>query len=174
MKNVTQYIGVVAGSILFLIVVFFADKLIAPSETVSESSQTTTVYIALLDPSNTQSGKKTGCDTIVLVPRTVPKTDAPLSAALSALFAEKDSWPPAPGMLGNFVATRNELNFDHASLQNGTASLYFTGAVGPLGGVCDDPRLKSQLEETVLQFATVHSVRFYLSNATTTFTFSEK
>ena len=35
-----------------------------------------------------------------------------------------------------------------------------------LGGVCDNPRVKAQLEQTALQFPTVKSVKYYINDKT--------
>jgi hypothetical protein len=144
-------------------------------KTQTAGQQTMNIKIPLLtDSQNAEySGKISGCDKVVMSDRTIAATTTPLTAAYQTLFADTTAWPPisAPG---NFIQTRTQLHFDHVAIQNGVASVYLTGQVGPLGGVCDDPRLKTQLTETALQFPTVQSVQMYLNGAKTDFTFSEK
>ncbi len=136
-------------------------------------AQTTSVKIALLNTTGTGTGKAAGCDTITLATRTVPATTAPLTAALQALFVEPEGTQPSTAY--NFIArTKSTLHFDHAAVANGTASIYLTGSLSGLAGVCDDPRAQSQLSETALQFSTVQKVQFYLNGKLTTLIPSEK
>ena len=47
--------------------------------------------------------------------------------------------------------------------RNGNAwTIRLTGSL-LLGGTCDGPRVKAQLEQTALQFSTVKSVRYYVN-----------
>jgi spore germination protein GerM len=137
------------------------------------SATTTKIKIALLDTTGNGSGESRGCDNVTMVERSVPKTSAPLSAALQTLFAEPEGTQPSTAY--NFIArTKNTLKFDHATVVNGTASIYLTGSLSGLAGVCDDPRAQIQLEETALQFSTVQKVQIYLNGKATTLTPSEK
>lgn len=130
------------------------------------------VEVALLDYAaadgryeRESDGEQRGCDRVVLVERNVPQTRAPLTAALQELFsldqASVDGWQ-------NFIAETNEtLAFERAAVQQGTASIYLSGELSGLGGVCDDPRARIQIEETALQFSTVDSVAIYLNGQRT-------
>jgi hypothetical protein len=141
-------------------------------DTVSTATSTT-VKIALLDTTGNGTGKSRGCDNVTMVSRTVPKTTAPLTAAMQSLFAEKEGTQPSATY--NFIArTKNTLKFDHATVASGTANIYLTGSLSGLAGICDDPRAQIQIEETALQFATVQKVQIYLNNKATTLTPSEK
>jgi spore germination protein GerM len=144
-----------------------------PTTNQQNTSETTAVKIALLDTTGNGGGPVVGCDTLTMVERTVPKTSAPLTAALQTLFAEPEG--AQPGTHYNFIArTKNTLKFDHATVENGTANIYLTGSLSGLAGVCDDPRAQIQIEETALQFATVQKVQIYLNNKATVLTPSEK
>jgi spore germination protein GerM len=124
-------------------------------------ASTSRVKIALLDPDHKQGTKERGCDTVVMVDRTIPATSAPLTAALKQLFSEKELWING---LYNFISkTRDTLLFDRATVENGVAKIYLTGDLGGLSGVCDDPRAAAQIEETALQFPTVQKVELYLN-----------
>ncbi|MBC7766933.1 hypothetical protein H7Y21_02995, partial [Arenimonas sp.] len=72
------------------------------------------------------------------------------------------------------ISSQKELFFDNVSTENGTAKIYLLGKIGPLNGVCDDPRLRIQLEETALQFPTVQKVEFYLNGTKTDLIFPQK
>src|SRR3989344_5488451 len=127
---------------------------------------TSTVMIAVLDTAGTSSGKPRACDKVILVPRTVATTTAPLTAALQNLFAI--STTSVSGYFNYIARTNATLKFDRATVANGTANIYLTGSLSGLAGVCDDPRASIQIEETALQFGTVQRVQLYLNNATTT------
>lgn len=127
---------------------------------------TASVMIAVLDTAGNSNGKPRGCDKVILVPRTVATTTAPLTAALQNLFAISTT---TVGGYFNFIArTNSTLKFDRATVVDGTANIYLTGSLSNLAGVCDDPRASIQIGETALQFGTVQSVQLYLNNATTT------
>lgn len=128
-------------------------------------NDTTTLYIAMLDYEGKSSGPARGCDKLVFVEEQVPKTTIPLTVALKTLFgyteAEVGGW-------NNFVAkVRSTLSFEKAEVVDGTAKIYLTGELTGLGGVCDDPRAKTQIEETALRFDTVDRVELYLNGVKT-------
>lgn len=132
----------------------------------SPSATTTTVSIALLDTAGTSSGKSRACDKVVLMPRTIPATTSPLTAAMRELFSLSTT---SVGGWFNYIDRTNEtLAFSRATIVNGTANIYLTGSLSGMAGVCDDPRAAVQIEETALQFATVDRVVLFLNNATTT------
>lgn len=133
-------------------------------------SPTTTVAIALLvDAGNpAYSGKLVGCDKVVLVPRTVSQTTDPLTAAMQVLFARQDPWRPWDNVPGNFLSTQRNLEFDRAVLYGGVAQIMLTGGLGPLGGACDDPRTRDEIEQTALQVPGVSAVEIFLNGQPTT------
>lgn len=151
--------------------VFTPTTIVTPNNqnaTSTPTTQTTSIKLAFLDTSGTSTGKERGCDRVVLVTRDVPATSAPLTAAMQSLFAEESQ---QVGSNFNFIArTKNTLKFNHATVENGTASIYLTGSVSGLAGVCDDPRAQIQIEETALQFATVQKVDIYLNGEKTLLT----
>jgi hypothetical protein len=140
--------------------------------TSTPTAQTTSIKLAFLDTSSTSTGKERGCDRVVMVTRDVPATNAPLTAAIQSLFAE-----PSEQVGGNFnfiARTKSTLKFNRATVENGTASIYLTGNLSGLAGVCDDPRTQIQIEETALQFATVQKVDIYLNSEKTSLTPSQQ
>jgi hypothetical protein len=137
-----------------------------------EQPAVSTVSIALLDPSKERGSIERGCDNVVLVPRQIPSTTTPLTAAMKELFAGSQAQVDG---LYNFIAnTRNTLLFDRAEVQDGTAKIYLTGRLSGLAGVCDNPRAQIQIEETALQFPTVERVEIYLNDTKTDLTPNER
>lgn len=102
-----------------------------------------------------------GCDVVVLTDRKISPTPKILNAALNVLFNEGDNYGFNPG---NFIASQKDLKFREAVIEGKTAKIYLTGSVGPIGGVCDTPRIEVQIQETALQFDTVSAVEIYLNN----------
>lgn len=128
----------------------------------------TSIKVAMLDYKdigNESSGKERGCDRVVFVSRDVDKTTAPLRASLEELFSidseTVNGW-------NNFIAKTNDtLSFERATISNGVASIFLTGELSGLAGVCDDPRASIQIEETALQFNSVNEVHIYLNGERT-------
>ncbi len=135
---------------------------ITPSRTPTLAAGTMKIklfFIALND--NGKSGKKIGCgDSIVAVERTIPATQAPLTAALKELLALKERNIGQAGLY-NSLANAN-LKIDNVAVVGGTAFIALSGTLG-LSGVCDDPRAEAQLKELALQFATVKQVSITLN-----------
>ncbi len=128
-------------------------------------NESTTLSIAMLDYEGTSNGPMRGCDKLVFVEEVVPKTSIPLTVALQTLFSYTGSEVKGHD---NFIASvRDTLSFERAEVVNGTAKIYLTGALTGLGGVCDDPRAKIQIEETALRFETVDRVELYLNGVKT-------
>lgn len=147
-----------------------------PEPEIVSTSTSMKIKIALLGAQMETSNKNNfrGCDVFELVERDVPYSTTPLNAALRQLFSKKDIWMPSELAPGNFIASQKELYFDKVILENTIARIYLIGKIGPLNGVCDDPRLRIQLEETSLQFPGIKAVEFYLNGTKTDLTFSQK
>jgi|GEM_PF-3089492 len=132
-------------------------------EPIVENTEIMDVKIALLDTTSKGPGKKLGCDAVNMVTRQIPRTEAPLTAALNLLFAEPEGVPG--GTAYNFIPrTAATLQFDRAEIVNGVANIYVKGQLSGLAGICDDPRADIQIKETALQFPTVSSVQIYLNS----------
>lgn len=102
-----------------------------------------------------------GCgDSVVMVQRDIPKTPAPLTTALKLLLAQKSQYYGESGLYNALY--QSNLSISGIS-RSGTAwTVRLTGSL-VLGGVCDEPRVKEQLEQTARQFSTVQSVRFFVN-----------
>lgn len=146
----------------------FIETMIRSLEPASHASVYNRVSIALLERDVDDTPDR-GCDNVVFVERNVTETSAPLSAALSELFSlEREN---VEGQF-NFIARTNDtLFFDRADIsEEGVASIYLTGELSGLIGVCDNPRAAIQIEETALQFSTVDTVQIYLNRVRTDLT----
>jgi hypothetical protein len=103
-----------------------------------------------------QAGKEIGCDdSVVPVEVEIEPTGAPLTAALNELLAI-ETREYGPSGLYNALY-RSDLRLDSARVVNGEAVIRLSGTLR-LGGVCDNPRVQAQLEETALQYRTVNRV----------------
>lgn len=141
-----------------------------PEQTVTPSPEsaaaTSSVLLAMLDTAQVSNGPSRGCDKVVMVNQAIPSTTAPLTAAMNALFAI--SATSFGGWFNYIPRTRATLQFDHATVVNGTANIYLVGSLSGLAGICDDPRTDIQIQETAKQFPTVSQVQLFLNNAPVT------
>ena len=124
----------------------------------------TTVKIFLLAlEDDGKSGKKIGCnDSVVPVTRTVPKTTAPLGAAIRELLSIRDRMYGQSGLYN--ALSQSSLKVDTVGIANGVAEIRLSGAF-KTGGACDNPRIEAQIKETALQFPTVKSVQVFINDA---------
>lgn len=129
----------------------------------SEKTGEVKVYLVALGD-NGKAGKKIGCDdSLVSVTRTVKTPTAPLKAALEELLlipAESADNPK----LHNFWKGRN-LKLQSVSVRNQLATIHISGEVF-VAGICDEPRIKSQIEETARQFANVKKINVFVGRRT--------
>lgn len=151
-----------------------------------QSMRSVTIEIPLLaDAGNTlYPGPVSGCDKVIMTDRTIdvtstsiPSTGDLLNGAFETLFSDNTTWPPIDGpsgYAGNFIHSQTGVTFDHATLDaSGVAIVYLKGQFA-LAGECDDPRAKTQIDYTAMQFPSVKSVVIYLNGTETPLTFSEK
>ena len=111
-----------------------------------------------------KNGKKIGCgDSLVAITRNIKKTTAPLTSAIRELLLTPQHPDDSPN-LENFWKGRN-LKVRSVSIVNGVATIRFSGEVS-VSGVCDVPRIESQIEETALQFPTVKKVKVFIGKQT--------
>lgn len=128
----------------------------------SPSSQQTTVklyFLALEDQG--KSGQKIGCgDSLVPISVEIPQTPAVLKSAYEKLFSLKDRFYGQSGLYNALYQSNLEL--ESVTITNNTALVRLTGNF-QLGGECDNPRVKAQLEQTALQFESVKSVEITIN-----------
>jgi hypothetical protein len=117
----------------------------------------------LRSPTNTP---ERGCDDVVFVDVPVARSPSLLTTALDTLFAlDRDS----VGGARHFLARTNEtLRLDRAMVVADTARVFLEGRLSGLRGVCDNPRARIQIEETVRRIAGVEGVTLFLNGQRTT------
>ena len=126
-----------------------------------QSGTTVKVFLLALEDDG-KSGKKIGCnDSVVAVTRTVPRTTAPLAAAIRELVSIRDR-TYGPSGLYNALSQSN-LMVDRVVLVNGVAEIHLSGMFRS-GGACDNPRVEAQIKETALQFSTVKSAAIFIND----------
>lgn len=129
----------------------------------AERRQDIKVYLVALGDDG-KTGKKIGCgDSLIPVTRSIRKTPAPLTAALSELLLTPQHPDGSPN-LENFWKGRN-LKVKSVSIRNHTATIRISGEVF-VAGVCDIPRIESQIEETARQFPNVKKVKVFIGKRT--------
>jgi len=108
------------------------------------------------------SGKPVGCgDSLVAIKRPVAPTRQPIVAALNELFTIKQQYFGESGLYTALY--QSNLSVDSAQVNaNGVATVVLTGQV-LLGGTCDTPRFKGQIEETILAVEGVQSANILLN-----------
>jgi Sporulation and spore germination len=119
------------------------------------------IYLIAVED-NGRSGRRIGCgDSLVAVTRSIRPTTAPLTAAMAALLSDHRRFYGQSGLYNALYQSR--LKVQSARVVNGKATIHLTGKM-QLGGVCDSPRVKAQLEQTAHQFSTVRSTAIYINN----------
>jgi hypothetical protein len=129
----------------------------------AQNNQSIKIYLVALDD-NGKAGKKIGCgDSLVPVTHTIEKTAAPLTAAIRELLTTPQH-PDGNPKLENFWKGNN-LKVKTAAIRNHTATIHISGEVF-VAGVCDEPRIKSQIEATAKQFPAVKYVKVFIGDRT--------
>ena len=139
----------------------FTPIILPPTSTPSQGATSIKIFLIALDD-NGGSGKKIGCnDSIVPVPINIEPTLEVLRASLKELF--KLEGQREYGLSGLYNSLyQSHLNIDSLNIVNREAVIKLRGTLTP-GGVCDDPRVKAQLEETALQFNTIDKVSIFIN-----------
>ncbi len=125
------------------------------------SPQMVKIFVIAVDD-NGKTGIPVGCgDSAVPVQVEIPPTQGVLKAALQALLSVKDQYYGQSGLYNALY--QSDLRVDSVSIDNsGKASVYLTGSL-VMGGECDTPRVRAQVEQTVLQFPTVKVVAIFIN-----------
>lgn len=115
----------------------------------------TNIHLIALDDAGAR-GREIGCnDSVVPVEVDIGPTVAPLTAALETLFSMNDR---VYGETDLYNALSNsDLQVEGIDIVAGHATIALSGEV-VLGGVCDLPRFRAQLEDTALQYHTIDTV----------------
>jgi hypothetical protein len=149
---------------IFSILVLLSSVVVFNSDSVmAQRRREVKIYLVALND-NGKMGRKIGCeDSLVPVTRTIRATAAPLKDAIQELLSTPAETGNNP-TLKNFWIGRN-LRVKSVSLRRSTATIYLSGEVF-VAGVCDEPRIQSQIEETARQFANVKRVKIFLGKRT--------
>ncbi len=121
---------------------------------------TTNIYLIALEDDG-RNGQETGCDDSVLpVEVEIEPTVSPLTTALETLFNIDERFYDESGLYNALY--RTDLAVERIDIVDDVATIYLTGDFA-IGGVCDSPRVRAQLEETALQYATVDEVQIFVN-----------
>jgi hypothetical protein len=138
-------------------------KLLKEDDNSAEGNQPIKIYLVAVGDDG-KTGKKIGCgDSLVPVTVITKKTATPLTAAVRELLVAPEHSVGNP-KVENFWKGRN-LKVSSVSIRNHTATIRISGEVF-VAGVCDEPRITSQIEATARQFPTVKRVRVFIGNQT--------
>lgn len=117
------------------------------------------IYLVMLED-NGAVGQAIGCgDSLVEVPRPQIQNVGDIEGVLTDLFLQGEYY----GQSGFYNALhQSSLTVDSVSVSGGNAVVELSGDL-VLAGVCDNPRVTAQLEETVLQFDDINSVEIFIN-----------
>jgi hypothetical protein len=119
------------------------------------------IYLVALGD-NGQSGPKIGCDdSLIPVEREITPTIAPLRAAINELLSLRQPYYGQSGLYNALYQSDLQAG-DIVIDRQGQATIHLFGQY-TLGGVCDGPRFKAQLEAIALQFSTVSGVTIFIN-----------
>jgi hypothetical protein len=123
-------------------------------------SHTVQIFLIAIGDSG-QTGSAVGCgDSVVPVQVQTPPTSQVLQAALAALLSIKDQFYGQSGLYNALY--QSHLQVESITIVAGKASVYLTGTL-LMGGECDTPRVRAQLEQTILQFPTVAEADIFIN-----------
>ncbi len=112
----------------------------------AQLSEVTIYFVAVGD--NGQSGIKVGCgDSLVAVKEPIEPTSGVIRASLNKLFSFKQQNIGQSGLYN--ALWQSNLTLASARVDDGVATVSLTGIV-QMGGECDTPRFKGQIEQTIL------------------------
>ncbi|MEJ2709110.1 MAG: LysM peptidoglycan-binding domain-containing protein [Anaerolineales bacterium] len=104
-----------------------------------------------------------GCgDGVVPVQRKIEATRAPLTVAIQELLSIKQRMYGQSGLYDALY--QSNLQIDSIDLNQGTVTIRLRGELR-LNGDCDQARVKAQIEQTALQFASVNKVEIFINGA---------
>lgn len=139
----------------------------APSPATSPVAESTPATIDEIDiylvavGDNGKKGLKIGCDdSLVRVTRKIKPTVAPLRAALEELLAAPHEYSKE---LGNYWRGK-DLKLKSVSITDGVATIHISGEGPYVAGVCDQPRITEQIENTAMQFSSVNKVKVFVND----------
>lgn len=109
-----------------------------------------------------KSGQEIGCeDSLVPVEVEVSPAEDQVVAAYEALLSIDTQFYGQSGLYNAIY--QSDLRVDGIVLEDGIARVHLAGQL-MLGGVCDNPRVRAQLEEIALQFPQVERVEVFIND----------
>lgn len=101
-----------------------------------------------------------GCgDRLLAVPVAVQEGQDPLRVALVQLLEQGDELARDHGLYNSL--SRSRLTLEELTVDRARADVHLSGSL-QIGGECDIPRIRAQLERTALQFRQIRQVRFFV------------
>lgn len=132
-----------------------------PSPATSNTTNSKINIYMIAENDGGKSGKLIGCgDSVVAAVREIKPTEAVLTAAYQELLSQKSRAYGESGLVNSL--SESNLTLESASVKDGKATINLTGNI-IVAGVCDNPRIEAQLNETALQFPTVQQVEIFVS-----------
>jgi spore germination protein GerM len=133
-----------------------------PASETTPTSQEVKVYLVAVGDKG-KKGKKIGCDdSLIPITRTIKTAGEPLRATIEELLAVPHEYSKE---LGNYWWGKN-LKVKSVAIADGVATINISGEGPFVAGVCDEPRITEQIEETARQFPAVKKVKVFVNNKT--------
>lgn len=150
--------GVARVSVLLLVLTG-----LAPMTATAQSTEQVNIYMVALGDAG-QSGQPIGCDDS-LVPVQVQisaggSLEERVRASLRELFVIEDEYYGQSGLYNALF--RSNLFVDEVIVEGGSAIVRLSGDL-LIGGVCDEPRVREQIRQTVLQFSEIQGAVILLN-----------
>lgn len=123
-------------------------------------SKTTKIKVYLVAyGDNGKTGENFGCDdSLVPVTRTIKTTSQPLKSAIEELLAIPFKYNDK---LSNYWGIERGIKVKSISIKKGTAIINLIGSPA-VAGICDEPRIMTQIVRTAMQFPTVKAVKVFV------------
>ena len=120
------------------------------------------IFFVIAGGDDGRNGIKIGCnDSAVPVEWPVEQTDQAARTALEFLLSIDEQYVGPPNFYNSLYQSELEIESFSISPER-VATLYLTGQV-MLGGVCDNPRFKAQIEETLKANADITTLEIYIN-----------
>ena len=127
---------------------------------VPTTSQTYQYYLVKIDDGG-KAGTMIGCgDSLIAVSKSTSDSDL-MRAALRGLLVDRSSSTVNTGLYNSLAFST--LDLENVVADNGKLIVKISGNL-KIGGTCDNPRIKSQIEETVKQYADGKSFDILINN----------
>lgn len=128
--------------------------------TETQTSGTVRAFVVKVED-NAAMGEPIGCgDSLVPIAVEISDVSDPVVGSINSLLTLSPELTNDAGLYN--ALAQSDLKIESVKIDNGVAEVRLIGNL-TLGGVCDNPRVQKQLEETVLQFPYIESVTFFVN-----------